>query len=51
MDLTSECRGGRATFSMIVHGLQNLHRVQILQSRSDERDSMFGGSLVVKPCA
>ena len=49
MDLTSECRGDRATFSMIVHGLQNLRRMQILQSRADERDSMFGGSLVVNP--
>ena len=43
MDLTSECRGDRATFSMIVHGLQNLRRMQILQSRADERDSMCGG--------
>ena len=45
----SECRGGRATFSMIIHGLQNLHPLQILQSRSDERDSMSGGSLAVNP--
>ena len=45
----NECRGGRATFSMIIHGLQNMHPVQILQSRSDERDSMFAGSLVVNP--
>ena len=34
---------------MIIHGLQNMHPVQILQSRSDERDSMFAGSLVVNP--
>ena len=34
---------------MIIHGLQNLHPLQILQSRSDERDSMSGGSLAVNP--
>ena len=43
MDLTGECRGDRATLSMIVHGLQNLRRMQILQSRAYERDSMCGG--------
>ena len=34
---------------MIIHGLQNMHPAQILQSRSDERDSMSGGSLAVNP--
>ena len=34
---------------MIIHGLQNMHPVQILQSRSDKRDSMSGGSLAVNP--
>ena len=46
---TSECRGGQATHSVIIHGLQKLWRGKFLQSRSDERDSMFGVSLVLNP--
>ena len=45
----SECRGGQATHGVIIHGLQKLWRGKFLQSRSDERDSMFGVSLVVNP--